>query len=273
MESGKVEGIKLIVTDLDGTLLRTDKTVSEYTASIFERCRDIGIKIAFATARPVRAVTEWLNLPVVFDAAIYHNGAIAYMGDSKILHYGISPKAASTIIFSALEADSSAKLCVEINDRLYGNYDPSDIWPGIEITLTDFMDLPNAYADKILLFHHLAVGATMTMASKIELEAVAKCLTDDIYIEMSENTVGMIMNKEARKINAVKEIAARFGVALGETAAFGDDYNDIEMLRECGVGVAVANAIDEVKSVATYLCGDCDKDGVAKWLEENVIPA
>ena len=91
--------IKLIVTDLDGTLLRADKTVSEYTASVFERCRDIGIKIVFATARPVRAVTKWLNLPVVFDAAIYHNGAIAYIGDSKILHYGIAPQATSTIIF------------------------------------------------------------------------------------------------------------------------------------------------------------------------------
>ena len=62
--------IKLIVTDLDGTLLRSDKTVSDYTASIFSRCSKAGIKIVFATARPVRAVTKWLNIDVQSDACI-----------------------------------------------------------------------------------------------------------------------------------------------------------------------------------------------------------
>lgn len=49
--------------------------------------------------------------------------------------------------------------------------------------------------------------------------------------------------------------------------AFGDDHNDIEMLRECGVGVAVANAIDEAKAVADYICDTSDNDGLARWLE------
>jgi len=53
--------------------------------------------------------------------------------------------------------------------------------------------------------------------------------------------------------------------------AFGDDYNDIEMLRECGIGVAVDNAIYEAKVAADYACGGCDEDGVAKWLEVNVL--
>ena len=54
-------GIKMIVTDLDNTLLRRDKTVSEYTASVFSKCRNAGIKIVFATARPARAVAKWLE--------------------------------------------------------------------------------------------------------------------------------------------------------------------------------------------------------------------
>jgi hydroxymethylpyrimidine pyrophosphatase-like HAD family hydrolase len=47
--------------------------------------------------------------------------------------------------------------------------------------------------------------------------------------------------------------------------------NDIEMLRECCFGVAVANALDEVKATADFVCGDCDEDGAAKWLEENYL--
>jgi len=53
--------------------------------------------------------------------------------------------------------------------------------------------------------------------------------------------------------------------------AFGDDWNDIELLRNCGTGIAVANALNEAKAVADYVCASNDEDGVAKWLEEYVL--
>ena len=53
--------------------------------------------------------------------------------------------------------------------------------------------------------------------------------------------------------------------------AFGDDINDLEMIKNCGVGVAVENGIEEVKSVAKFICDISDNDGVAKWLEERVL--
>jgi hydroxymethylpyrimidine pyrophosphatase-like HAD family hydrolase len=54
-------------------------------------------------------------------------------------------------------------------------------------------------------------------------------------------------------------------------AAFGDDHNDVEMLRRCGFGVAVANAIEEAKAAAGCICGTNDNDGVANWIEERVL--
>jgi hydroxymethylpyrimidine pyrophosphatase-like HAD family hydrolase len=60
-------------------------------------------------------------------------------------------------------------------------------------------------------------------------------------------------------------------IMTDEIIAFGDDYSDVDWLSYCVNSVAVANAINEVKSVANYVCGDCDVDGVAKWLEENVL--
>ena len=67
--------IKMIVTDLDGTLLRTNKSISQYTASVFLRCHDNGTILVYATARPIRAVAM-LDLGIRNDAAIYHNGAV-----------------------------------------------------------------------------------------------------------------------------------------------------------------------------------------------------
>jgi len=56
-----------------------------------------------------------------------------------------------------------------------------------------------------------------------------------------------------------------------EITAFGDDLNDIDMLEFSGISVAMVNALDNVKAVADYICDTNDNDGVAKWLEENLL--
>jgi hydroxymethylpyrimidine pyrophosphatase-like HAD family hydrolase len=53
--------------------------------------------------------------------------------------------------------------------------------------------------------------------------------------------------------------------------AFGDDYNDIEMLQRCGTGIAMENGIDEIKKISDYICGSNNKDGVARWIEKNIL--
>ncbi len=69
----------------------------------------------------------------------------------------------------------------------------------------------------------------------------------------------------------MKAIAEHYNVSTSTFAAFGDDVNDLEMIQNCGVGIAVANAIDEIKAVADDICDTNDHDGVAKWLEEHVL--
>jgi Cof subfamily protein (haloacid dehalogenase superfamily) len=252
--------VKMIVTDLDNTLLRRDKIVSGYTASVFSRCRDAGIKIVFATARPVRAVAKWLDMGIQSDACIYHNGAVIHIDGEMFQETGIEHYFASKLLKAAQQLDSM-RIAVEINDMLYANFDAGAIWPDVEYAMTDFGNLPKLPADKIIFI----------TADKTEIGKIERLLGDDLYWEISENEVLMVMNKNARKRNAVNALAAQFGIPLSEIAAFGDDHNDVEMLRECGVGVAVANAIDEAKASADYLCDTNDNDGVAKWLEDNVL--
>jgi Cof subfamily protein (haloacid dehalogenase superfamily) len=252
--------VKMIVTDLDNTLLRCDKTVSEYTASVFYRCKEAGIKIVFATARPVRAVTKWLSINIQSDACIYHNGAVIHIGDKPFQETGIGHETVSKLLRTAKQLDDT-RIAVEINDTLYVNFDASTIWPGVEYTLTDFCGLTELPADKIIFF-----TADKTKISKIE-----RLLGDHLYWEISENEVLMVMNKDARKRNAINALAMRFGMSLSEVVAFGDDHNDVEMLRECGIGVAVANAIDEAKAIADFVCETNDDDGVARWIEKRIL--
>jgi len=78
-------------------------------------------------------------------------------------------------------------------------------------------------------------------------------------------------NRDALKWNAAAAIAEYYKFSTDEFIAFGDDKNDLEMLAKCGTGIAVKNAIDEVKAAAKYICDTNDNDGVAKWIEERIL--
>ena len=259
--------IKMIVTDLDRTLLHTDKTISAYSAAVFARCRDIGIKIVFATARPKRAVTHFCDI-IPIDALILHNGALVYVGDEILVHHGISPAMRDGIMRAISRDVPEAFMSVEIDDLLHVNFDMPDQWRGVAFKRTALADLPDRPADKIILgsalFGHAAA------LNKVQLQ---KYIPDELYIESTSDQppIEMIMNRNATKWNAIQTISAHFGINTTEIVAFGDDFNDILMLQGCGVGVAVANAIDEAKAVADHICGANDDDGVAGWLEGNVL--
>ena len=78
---------KAIITDLDRTLLRTDKSISDYTMEVFQRCRERAVRVMVATARPIRDIPEFQK-QIVFDAVTATNGAVIELPDRRI-EYGI----------------------------------------------------------------------------------------------------------------------------------------------------------------------------------------
>lgn len=251
--------VQMLAFDLDQTLLRSDKTMSDYSISVLRRCRERGIHIVFATARPYRTIQSFISLAAP-DAVVYHNGAVVHIG-SKRIENSIDITDTRRILTSLHMLLPKARLSVEINDTLYANYDVTLHWDNTSAVWTDFSDLPEHDADKII------VG----ISSVREIETAATVLPDSVYMEMSDDRLGLIMNKNASKFRGVSYVAEAFGLEPEKVAAFGDDYNDIVMLRGFGIGVAVANAIDEVKTVADYITRSNDEDGPAAWIEEHLL--
>jgi len=276
-----MQKIKMIATDLDRTLLRSkipgdkDSAISDYTKSIFDKCADKGIKIVFATARRKRMTTQYLE-KIPADAVILHNGAVIYIGEEQIFHSGITPDTTKNILYSINHDFPDATISVGINDKLYANFKIPDTWSNTEATLADFSDfnklfeyLPDKPAEKIII--GLRSVDMLTGNWEHAVKHFEKYLTDDLYVEINSERFIFIMSRKAKKSLAVKFLAERYGFDIKETAAFGDDYNDIEMLAQCGASVAVANAIDEAKAAAGYICASNDEDGVAKWIEKNIL--
>jgi len=249
--------IRMVVTDLDGTYLRNDKTVSEYTLGVIEKLRKKRVLFVVATARPIRSVVE--RLPFVrFDIGIFHNGAVIRTPDGDIEGMGISEP--DVLAGRILEGIPGSNISVESGDVLYCNYDSRRIWPVEPFVYTeDFACVRGKTADKLIVEAH----------SREEAERIEKYIPDYAYVQLSENRIAMIMNRRATKLNAIRLVAEKYGISMDEVAAFGDDYNDINMLKGCGIGIAMANALDEVKAAADRVCGSNMEDGVARWIEAH----
>jgi len=248
--------IKMIVTDLDGTLLRDDKTVSERTLETFRKCREQGIRVVYATGRSDSVKTL---LPVeAFDGYVTTNGARAYENDILIYNRLISPQIAHPYLAGAVQA--GVNIAAQLDGKHYANFNISELWSWLKNDFTDF-ETYNTESEKIY--------------SQIEDPEVLRFLRDtlpeELYMVVARDNLAMIMHRDAVKSKAVMALAEHWGIAASEIAAFGDDLNDIDMLTCCGIGIAMGNALKEVKDVAGYICGTNENDGVAKWIEEHIL--
>ena len=109
------------------------------------------------------------------------------------------------------------------------------------------------------------------VSSMEDMERYKEFLSDDLYIQLSENKIGMIMKKNATKSNGIIFLAQSYGINIDDVICFGDDYNDIDMLTLCGTGICMANGVQKAKDAADVLCDTNENDGVAKWIKENIL--
>jgi len=251
--------IQMLVTDLDGTLLHTDKTISEYTASVFRRCRERGMKIVFATARPARNLAQFTQT-VQPDAIISDNGARAFINGQAILQRDVSPEAVAQIVETLLPL-VGIRLHLNYEHTSFTNHETWRSWGSWGVQYSDFSYYDPCGVQKIAI-----EAQDISLLSHVDFEALGCHFTGS----QGEKWY-LVTAKTVAKRNGIEAVAAHFGIPLAGIAAFGDDQIDIEMLRLCGAGVAVANAIDEAKAAANDLCGSNDDDGPAHWIEKNLL--
>ena len=113
------------------------------------------------------------------------------------------------------------------------------------------------------------------MCVEIFDEEKAKILTERLEqcdcIRFSDGYWYKFTRKNVTKENAIMRIAEAYGFGMESIIAFGDDFADIGMLELCGLGVAMGNAIDEVKDRADIVIGSNDEEGIAYFIEENIL--
>ncbi len=254
--------IKLIITDLDRTLLRTDKSISNYSLDVIRRCKEQGIYIAIATARSERAAAKYIEL-INPDIVISNGGALAKCKDEIIYKCMLSTKVSDSLIKDCVMSSNIGEITVETESRYYSNSEELNKH-GEDYTHAKYTDYSKPLS---------------CMTYKITVEVLENSIAEKIASKYPECSFLIFVgenwcrfaHREATKINAINEIVKYLNINLEEIAAFGDDINDLGMIKHCGQGIAVSNAIKEILECASHITGSNDEDGVAAYIRENFL--
>ncbi|MET9557822.1 Cof-type HAD-IIB family hydrolase [Streptomyces sp. NPDC006645] len=270
---------RLIATDLDGTLLRDDKTVSDRTVAALAAAEEAGIEVFFVTGRPVK----WMG--VVSDhvhrhgLAICANGAVVVdlRGDGKLLKVrGLDRTAALDVVRALRDAAPGTVFAVEKTTSF-----------GYEPQYPPFQDDPGtlvAPAEKLLAEAGEGDGAADAV---VKLLAHHPSLTPDGFLTLARTAAGHLASFTRSSPTALLEISglgvskastlalccAERGISSDEVVAFGDMPNDVEMLGWAGTSYAMGNAHPDVIAAASGRTVANNDDGVAVIIEQLVTRA
>lgn len=262
---------KMIVVDLDGTLLTMNKECTEKTKKYLKRLKELGYIIVIATGRVIRSAFSVTDGAEFANYIIGCSGAVVYDRDNN-----------KVVMKKNIELDFVKNMCTQFNDEMICmnlsdlfyhykymnsenlNYAFERRIGNIDIFLRNCDDIYNVTVhlrgnDLIDKYYELFKNRNLDILVMQDSFSESQCLE--------------IFSKGVSKYNAIKVIMDKEGISNKDVIAFGDGLNDVDMIKLSGIGVAMGNALDEVKTVSNYVTISHNRDGVVyflnKYLKEN----
>ncbi|MCM4154369.1 HAD family phosphatase [Arenibacter sp. N53] len=263
---------KILCSDLDGTLLTFKDNVSDFTISEIKRIKD-HIRIILVSARMPQSMTYiQKNLGIENEPIICYNGALVLHGSKELLSTFIDMEQIVSIYNMADQV--GIQLGLYSKGEWYVQMDSERVQKEIKYTKT----LPT-YRDTektIQEWTTRKIGAhkIMLMGNKENTDVLfpelQKNFAGSLNLYRSNDTLIEIAPKSVSKLTAIKLLLQEHE-SLNDVIAFGDNYNDMEMLQNVGRGIAVANAREEVKHIASGLALKNSEDGVAHYIKQHIL--
>ena len=267
--------IRLVALDLDGTAIRSDRTLSDATAEAVHHCIERGVRIVLASARPPRSVRDIHTRLGLNTLSIHYNGALIHdlKTGRNVFHQPMRAPMARRIADAARRTDPDCLVNVEILDKWYT--DLHDDTAGV-IHETARTFAPD-FIGPIDAFLTVPITKLMLMAPPTRmgrlLSMIGRKFAGRIALTVSDDHLIQIMHPEVNKAAALQRVAAAYGVERDQIMAVGDAPNDAEMLRWASLGVAMGNAWPAAKDAADAVVPGNDDDGAAQALREYVLDA
>ncbi|HIZ70182.1 MAG TPA: Cof-type HAD-IIB family hydrolase [Candidatus Atopostipes pullistercoris] len=273
--------IKLVAIDLDGTLLNSDRTLSEENRIAIKKAKEQGVHIVLCTGRPLRSMQHLLQEADLLDdediAITYNGGLIQKTKSGEVINELTFNRAECLDIY---EMAKQLNMPVNFIDLDYIYEPPYPVGVQSHYTSTNrYVPKQNALQLKEIAMDHLpdpfTINKIVISRPSEELDAIIPKIPAHYHekynIYKSQPFILEVLPKNVDKGFAMRILGEMLGLEKEEIMGIGDQENDLSLVENAGFGVAMENAIDRVKEAADFITQSNDHHGVAQALYKFVL--
>ncbi|MGL4671239.1 MAG: Cof-type HAD-IIB family hydrolase [Cetobacterium sp.] len=254
---------KLIISDLDGTLVNSNKGVSDYTKKVIKLLKERGIYFIIATGRNLKGAKQIYDILELNGEIICNNGSTIYNNKGELIFQKIIDKNIAKLVFTTA-LNNGCTFLGSYGTQLYIEEGTLDI---VNTYLYNPAQNPiELNMDNISSFDFEKIVLMSKDNSKLEKLSVDFNSLKEVNAFISQEDYLDVVHFETSKGKALKALANSKNIDLEHTIAFGDAFNDYEMLKFAGKGLVMPNGFDDLKKEFEVLELTNDENGVAKYL-------
>ena len=272
----------MIAIDLDGTLLSADGKVTERSKAAVHAALSAGLLVCFATGRNWTESRVVLEAVEHYDSAVFVGGAMVIDTAKQVtLHRMLMDPQLAADVCQVLEDHGHAAMALQDTACAGCDYLISD---GVELNESSkmWMRLTNAQVRRVPnlgKFSHEHTVRVGMVAEVDDIDDLKQTLSDrfgervfmhNIHVPAQRVQVLEVFDPSVNKWEGIMHVARAHGIEAWQVIAIGDDVNDIHMIANAGLGVAMGNAREEIKAIARRVIGTNHEEGLAQFLEELV---
>lgn len=267
--------IKIVSIDIDGTLLNDQREITQEVKSSIQQALENDVKIVITTGRPlpgVRDILSELGIQGSDQYVITYNGGLVQTADGKktLFRQPLGVKAFQEVNNFMRTQDTYVQ--VETHDAAYTTNHRIHPWASFENSL---VNLPLFVLDTENELEKVEFIKAIANAESSELDKVQAAIPNEIsnHVNVIRSTANNLefIDRQASKGNALLALADVLNIEHVQTMAIGDQANDYSMIEQAGVGVAMGNAIPELKAIADYETATNNHSGVAQAIKTFVL--
>ena len=273
-----MKNIKLVASDLDGTLLNKNKEITPRLFDALEKLDKLGIYFVPSTGRPFGTVPQAIKELPFLKYVITSNGATIYDATEKknIIENYLTPEAVDAVIEIARELPVITEYFIEgkayIAKKVYDDLTPFDLTESHVTYIKNSRTPVEDFWDEMKRNHTVLENINLVFA---DMELRKKTWDKLKALGLASVTAATTKNIEitslyATKAKALEKLCEVLGFTRENVLAMGDGDNDMPMIQFAGIGVAMANGEEHIKQAADIIADDCNNFGAAKILEQII---